>query len=737
MPGISCHQNIVTLKHVRSRCFLAVFVLYIGLFDPLSAFSQSDNPTDVETLHDMSIEELMNIEIVTAGKTAQKLADVPASVIIVTRDEIQKQGYHTLEEVITNIPGFYGINDYGEGGMMFGIRGFWSGVPNDKIIILINNVPQTKNVFTSHPLSEIPVPVEAIERVEVVRGPMSIIYGSGAFYGAVNIITEAIDPKENPHLVSFSSGSAQTNKVFLRISETGENFELSANVSVYQTDGIDQPASALMSDPSELTKFDISPSYTTAGSMKKDHKYFDLSARLNDFDIHLVLVEIDEGGQFSFPAYGDGHEEMYSDFNLSIGYRKMINESLSLNNKLTYYKDRVWFNYHFFNDDFYGIQQLESKAVEFTTDAFYSPSSSLKVQTGFFLKSIYDVYNMYDVPSFGDPYFDNNYIKLGDDAIKSTAVYTQFDYVGFKNIHLLAGFRLEKSFKYTITGGYSYDTDLFDRINREVDRANIEFLPRLSLIYKLNDRNVLKLLYGKANKQPSFFQDHIQTQASNNPLLPENIETLEFNYQATAKSAYSFNLNLFHNTLDNMITRVIVLDEGGNYESSENKNAGRLVTNGMEITFNYSPSSKFSTELSTTIQATTDQLESHKNIELAYSPKLLAYLKVHYDLTKQISLALNANYVDEMETYWDDSPDEASATYVPLGRIGKSVDGYFLTGLNLRIHDLIIPGGFGQLRISNLLDGEVRYPAFTNNAWADRGTLGHGRTLYLTVGKHF
>jgi len=714
-----------------------ILVIIFLLSQSMLLYSQEENKEQLDELFTMSIEELMNVKIVTAGKTLQKISDIPASAVIVTNDEIEKHGYQTLDEILQNIPGFFGINDYGEGGILFGVRGFWSGVPNDNIIILINNVPQTKNVFSNHPLSEIPVPVEAIEKIEVVRGPMSVIYGSGAFFGAINIITNNRNDSADENIISASFGSADTKQAFLKVSKNSGDLKYSANVSYYKTDGIDQPASKLMTDPSILTDYGLSADYRTSGSMSKDHKYFDFSAALKEIYFNLVIAEISEGTQFSFPSFEDGHKNTYSDINLAIGYLKQFSDKFTLNSKFTYYKDRSWFKYSFLKEDFFGIQQIESKAVEFTSDAFYKVDSKLNIQSGIYYKTIFDIYNMYDLPSFGDPFFDNNYINIDDDAITSMAFYTQTEYKPVENLHIVAGLRLEKTLKYKINSGYSYETDIFKKITQNINRDKIELIPRLAGIYNLNKNNIFKLLYGKAINRPSFFQDHVQAQADETFLKPEEVETRELNYQSAFSSDYSININLFHNILDNLITRIIILDDIGNYDSSYFSNAGKMITNGVEFTFTAKPLNNLFLEFSGTYQNTKNKQAGHKDIKAAYSPQHLGYIKMRYNVTKNLSIALNSQYVGSMETFWDDSPDETQSGYVPIGRIGDKAASYSISGLNFHYKNLFYEGIYINARISNLFDSEIRYPAFTNNTWADRGTLDYGRRFLITLGLKF
>ncbi len=139
--------------------------------------------------------------------------------------------------------------------------------------------------------------------------------------------------------------------------------------------------------------------------------------------------------------------------------------------------------------------------------------------------------------------------------------------------------------------------------------------------------------------------------------------------------------------------------------------------------------------LSGTWQKTEDERPGFENINTAYSPQFLGYFKADYRITPNISAAITGNYVDDMETYWDETPVEtAPGIMEPTGRIGQKVGSYFNTGSNLRINNLFRKNIFLSLRASNIFDTEIRYPTFTNNPRADRGTLDRGRSFFLSLG---
>jgi outer membrane receptor for ferrienterochelin and colicins len=138
----------------------------------------------------------MDVEIKTAGKTTEKISDVPASVILVTRQDIQRYGYTQLSDILRHVSGMYLIDFYGLGGSAYGVRGYLNPGVSRNMIILINGIDQVFDYASSYFLSSMSIPVEAIDRIEIVRGPQSTIYGSGAFFGVINIITNELHQEQ-------------------------------------------------------------------------------------------------------------------------------------------------------------------------------------------------------------------------------------------------------------------------------------------------------------------------------------------------------------------------------------------------------------------------------------------------------------------------------------------------------------------------------------------------------------
>ena len=166
---------------------------------------------DVKDLSEVSLEELSNIQVYSASKHMQSASEAPASVTVVTADEIQKYGYRNLADILRSVPGFYVT--YDRAYTFVGVRGFGRlGDWNSRILVLIDGHRINNNVLGQAMLgNEFLVDVDMIERVEIVRGPSSSLYGANAFFAVINVITRTAKEVKDWEL-SFQTGSFGTDE---------------------------------------------------------------------------------------------------------------------------------------------------------------------------------------------------------------------------------------------------------------------------------------------------------------------------------------------------------------------------------------------------------------------------------------------------------------------------------------------------------------------------------------------
>ena len=162
-----------------SLCAIATFTAQPALAEAMDAAADDAGTTPI---------------VVTASGYAQKITQAPASISVVTREDLSEIRFGSLAEVLQNIEG---VDVGGEAGKTGGLNISIRGMSSDYTLILIDgrrqNTPGsvTPNGFGETSTSFLP-PFAAIERVEVVRGPMSTLYGSDAMGGDVNIITRKV-----------------------------------------------------------------------------------------------------------------------------------------------------------------------------------------------------------------------------------------------------------------------------------------------------------------------------------------------------------------------------------------------------------------------------------------------------------------------------------------------------------------------------------------------------------------
>jgi outer membrane receptor for ferrienterochelin and colicins len=182
-------------------CLFAIFAL--------TAVALAQQQT--KDLSEASLEELTNIQVYSASKHMQSASEAPASVTVVTADEIQKYGYRNLADILRSVPGFYVT--YDRDYTFVGVRGFGRlGDWNSRILILIDGHRINNNVLGQAMLgNEFLVDVDMIERVEIVCGPSSSLYGANAFFAVINVITRTTKQVKDWEL-SFQTGSFGTNE---------------------------------------------------------------------------------------------------------------------------------------------------------------------------------------------------------------------------------------------------------------------------------------------------------------------------------------------------------------------------------------------------------------------------------------------------------------------------------------------------------------------------------------------
>ncbi|MEK7992102.1 MAG: TonB-dependent receptor plug domain-containing protein, partial [Thiotrichaceae bacterium] len=138
----------------------------------------------------LSLEELLEVRIVTiATGTAQKVTEAAAVTSVITARDIEAMGATDLDEILESVPGLHVARNSVIYSPIYTIRGIYSEY-NPEVLVLVNGLPINTIQTGNRGLVWGGMPVKAISRIEVIRGPGSAVYGADAFSGVINIITK-------------------------------------------------------------------------------------------------------------------------------------------------------------------------------------------------------------------------------------------------------------------------------------------------------------------------------------------------------------------------------------------------------------------------------------------------------------------------------------------------------------------------------------------------------------------
>jgi outer membrane receptor for ferrienterochelin and colicins len=180
-----------------------ILLLGLSLIQVFGAPARAQD-SQISDLTGLSIEDLSKVRLSTASRHLDDPRKAPAAFTVITAEEIQRQGWRTLADLLRSITGFY--TAYDRSYAYVGVRGFLqSGDYNARLLLLIDGHRVNDNVYDSALIgTEFPLDVDLIDRVEVVRGPGASLFGTNAELAVVNVFTRQPD---NQTSIETTSGA--------------------------------------------------------------------------------------------------------------------------------------------------------------------------------------------------------------------------------------------------------------------------------------------------------------------------------------------------------------------------------------------------------------------------------------------------------------------------------------------------------------------------------------------------
>jgi iron complex outermembrane receptor protein len=246
-------------------------------------------------------------EVETASRSKESIFDAPASILVITEEDIRNRGYTSLTEVLNDIPGFDNISSNGAPGVIPYMRGYRSA-EGQRILFMIDSKPQNELWYQQTVISR-QYPMTGIKKIEILYGPSSVVYGPNASQGIINIITKngsELKKDGSNATISLQHGDFNTNAIDANVNGKSGDFSYSGSVRHFKSD---EPNLSKRKSDSYLNNFYFSnpsiwgPVLSADNSGKKVGKYYDPSTNTGimgsvsykGLKVGIVFTEANEG----------------------------------------------------------------------------------------------------------------------------------------------------------------------------------------------------------------------------------------------------------------------------------------------------------------------------------------------------------------------------------------------------------------------------------------------------------
>lgn len=691
------------------RISASIFLLCL----PFCALTQADDSPLDDNVWALSLSELLSLKIETASKQPEVVTEIPASVTLITRQEIRDFGYQSLTDILSQVPGLYQIYSYRGIPGNFGLRGLWNPrKQNSSYAILINGVRHSQESDRSSPFSLFAMPVEAIDRIEVIRGPMSVTYGNGASFGVINIVTNNANSLVGEQLAAVSAGNFKHYRGAYRTTFDDGTKQGVINIGHYSTNGIEHPIRDMVTDPvlNSLPQQGINEpeKYTFDGRLERQQSYIDVSATYGSWQILATINQTKMEPFLVLPSVEEGNHDDIINRVFNLRYNAEVSESISIKSAVNYSLYDRDLTLDALYPGFEGSRQTNYESYQFESVLNNQINRFWQLMVGLNFHSMKGYSDASHLPDLGV----NRFLNIIEDR-SSHSLFSQVSYAPTQSLILSFGFRHESvdqhPFLQTVNTGLPEEQQ-----QTVIQGGQTNTTPRFAAIYQPDDHQVIKFMTGEAAK------------IANERLPAESISTTEISY-SYRKEYNEFTVSVFHNDLEDLLVESIVLLPDDTV-SLEIEQSGKLTTTGVEFSGHIRFNSNWELALSATYQKSNDK--SHPDGLASYSPSTLFKGKLSYRFEHGV-WASNVRYVSGMRAFYDTTMTDGSGGFGAF--VGEPVDSHTVVDTNLRFPDVIDRLSL-NLKVHNLFKTDIRYPNNPdNNQLLNRGVLDQERQYSVSA----
>ncbi len=568
---------------------LLIFSLFVLSFS--CSYTLADD--DMDDYFSMSPAELAAVPVSIATGTPRAHSRSAGSTSVITADQIKTMGATELHEVLETVPGIHAslqplTNDY-----QYSVRGI-ANKHNCEMLIMLNGTRIT-SPFQGGILAGTELPLAAIERVEVVRGPGSAVYGADAFAGVINIITKKARDI-NGTQIGVRAGNWDTQSAWGQHGGQWAGWDIATSIQYQHTGG----DSGRVIKADQQTAFDDifgSQASLAPGAMATRFKALDshLSLQRKHWDIgfwafNVLDVGTRSGGAGALDPHGGAESAQY------LGDIRFATEDWSTDWEflahLSFLYTDVNANVDVFPDNSQLPLGLNGNLVRFSNGLIEDMRYAQKIPA----IEITSIYKGLDNHLFrlsaGLRYEEfaireranNNLALIYGNAIPPVVDGTLADVTGtasaflkdkdtsrtITSVVLQDEWQIAKDWHLTAGVRYDHYSDFGSTVN-----------PRLALVWDVNSQLTTKWLYGKAFRAPTFTELG-STSMGNSNLKPENINMVEWAFDYRPISSLRTSLNLYYYAIHDLITAPLLSDPDKHY-----KNFGEQDGYGTELEGNW------------------------------------------------------------------------------------------------------------------------------------------------------
>ncbi len=519
---------------------MRLVILFTCLFTVVQAYGYNYTETNrMDGLFEMSLEDLLQLTVTTSSGNSVSILEAPAVVTVVTHEQISASGYDNLYDVLNLLPGINRVETY-FGYTTLNFRGTLQDHYNNKVLFQVNGHPVPERTFGSSHLEF--VPLGMIERIEVIRGPASALYGTNAMMGVVNIITKNTG-KDAVRLQLGSDGYQSADVT--HISEY-----IRVGVSVKNHDGFDYQGTN-----DELGNA-VSLDY------QNDIKNLYLNAEYQNVTAQLGWFEQNKAKMGMNPVV----------FQSGLSNNRAWFADIAYNRTRDTHKGEIRLRYDNFKKDIDAgnfpaagspTSSLQNKVERFGLDMnwrwSHSQSSTLTLGYSYDQDETAPLVFVYDADGSVAPFSP----YTGRYSVNNHGIYAQWEQQFDQRHNLILGVRAEDN----------------------EDTGSSGLLPRAGLATRLTNALHLKILYGEAFRSPGFIEKYANVAGAlfgSTDLDNEAVKNIDVNLDWIISSGSNLSTTLYHYKIEREIKRRII--EGSN--AAEFYNASGRKVMGAELSYN-------------------------------------------------------------------------------------------------------------------------------------------------------